>query len=298
MSEYTLNRRQLYILPTRIGWFFSLILFALFATAIKYNNQLAFMMTFFLASLGQVSSLYTHRNLLGVHINSKPASPTFAGKQAMFPVLISNNKQTPRHNLWLMCDEFKQDFNLDAQQTANLQIELNANKRGYMECPAVTLTSQYPIGILFSWSRAFKSKQNCLVYPQPKSFYPLPMDNAAGATDDAVRSYTIGHEDFNGLRPYQAGDSLRHIHWPSMAKLQKPITKQYASSGGSAVLLDWNQLPDSLDKEEKLSQLCQWVLDAEEQQLRYALKLPTIDTEFESGTQHMHHCLRELALCD
>ena len=298
MSEYTLNRRQLYILPTRIGWFFALILLALFATAIKYNNQLAFMMTFFLASLGQVSSLYTHRNLLDINISIKPAHSTFVGKQALFPILIGHSRQTARYNLWLICDTFKQTFNLKAQQTFSAKIEISANKRGYMPCPPVTLSSQYPIGILFSWSRAFKSKQTCLVYPQPKSFYPLPIDNTGTSADETIRSYATGYEDFNGLRPYEPGDSLRHIHWASMAKLQKPITKQYASNSGSAVLLDWSQLPDTLDKEDKLSQLCQWVLDAEQQQLRYALKLFNNHAEFSSGNQHMHNCLKELALCD
>ena len=68
MSEFTIGRRQLYILPTRIGWYFSLILIALFAIAVKFDNQAAFMMLFILASIGVITMHSTHNNVIGLEL--------------------------------------------------------------------------------------------------------------------------------------------------------------------------------------------------------------------------------------
>ena len=68
MSEYIIGRRQLYILPTRIGWYFASILFALFAIAIKFDNQGAFMMLFLLVAVGIIAMHYTHNNVIGLKL--------------------------------------------------------------------------------------------------------------------------------------------------------------------------------------------------------------------------------------
>ena len=36
-----------------------------------------------------------------------------------------------------------------------------------------------------------------------------------------------GSDDFASLRPYHAGDSLRHVHWKALAREQGLVTKQF-----------------------------------------------------------------------
>ena len=61
--DTVLGRRQLYMLPTRHGLLFALVLAVLLLAAINYGNGLAYALTFLLASVAVVSMLHTHRNL-------------------------------------------------------------------------------------------------------------------------------------------------------------------------------------------------------------------------------------------
>ena len=91
MSEYTIGRRQLYILPTRVGWYYVLILISLFAIAVKFDNQAAFMMLFALVAISIIGMHYTHNNVIGLQLTSNSAKPIFVGETAHFPVRVENH---------------------------------------------------------------------------------------------------------------------------------------------------------------------------------------------------------------
>ena len=218
MSDFAIGRRELYILPTRIGWYFALILLALFAIAIKYDNQSAFMMLFILISIGLVAMLYTHNNVIGLSMDSQPCKSVFLGETASFPIRIHNNSSSDRSAIWLVCDGFHQLLNLPARDSRQLELKLPTLKRGYLNCSNITLTSQFPIGIFFVWTKRFQPQQRCLVYPQPLNLIPFP-DNASNSSEKQARATVQANaEDYSGMKPYQTGDRLRDIHWPSLAK--------------------------------------------------------------------------------
>jgi len=75
-SRITLNRKRIFILPTRYGLFYGVMLMG----AIHYSNSMAFLLTFLLAGLGSIAMWQTHRNLLGLSIEKKPATATFVGE--------------------------------------------------------------------------------------------------------------------------------------------------------------------------------------------------------------------------
>jgi len=62
-SPVRLDLRRIFILPTRSGIIFGLILMAMLIGSINYNNSLGFLLTFTLVGLGLVSILHTFRNL-------------------------------------------------------------------------------------------------------------------------------------------------------------------------------------------------------------------------------------------
>lgn len=298
MHEFAISRRRLYILPTRIGWYFALILIALFAIAIKFNNQPAFMMLFLLTSAGLVAMLYTHNNVIGLKLSSKATAPAFVGQQVVFPIIISNPSKLERRGLWLLCDSFQSDFRIDQNQQHHCDIKLSANERGYFTCPEIFLSSQFPVGLFFCWSKRFQPEQACLVYPQPISFHDLPPSRDGEGHHQTQHSSRSQGQDYSGMKPYQPGDRLRDLHWPSLAKSNKAVTIEYQDHSGDAITLAWQDLPNTLSGEEKLSQLCYWVLQAEQDGLRYQLKLPNQNTKFDRGDTHMHDCLKRLALWD
>jgi uncharacterized protein (DUF58 family) len=106
---------------------------------------------------------------------------------------------------------------------------------------------------------------------------------------------SIGHDDFAGLRRYHPGDSSRHIDWKAVARGHEILTKQFTDTTGDEIWLDWDLL-QNLDPEQRLSQLCQWVLDLHRSNCNYGLKLPDCRIEPGRGEAHKHECLTRLAL--
>lgn len=296
MQEFTIGRRELYILPTRIGWYYGLILIALFAVAVKFGNQPAFMMLFLLASIGMIAMLYTHNNVIGLALNSKPSVSVFVGQHAEFTIEVVNPSSTQRRSVWLVCDGYHQLLNLAPEEHRDVTLRLPTTRRGYFNCSDVILTSAFPIGIFFCWTKKFQPEQRCLVYPQPLELYPFPEAGHSSVLRSARRTSLSNAEDYSGMKPYQPGDRLRDVHWPSLAKTQKLVTIEHQDQSGDSVFLSWFSLPKNMLLEDRLSQLCDWVIKAQDANLRYQLELPNHTEQYDTGDTHFHKCLMTLAL--
>ena len=296
MLDYTVVRRDLYILPTRIGWYYSLILLALFAIAVKFDNQAAFMMLFILTAVGLITMVYTHNNVIGLSLSAQPSNAVFVGEPANFKLTVHNSSSKPRNAVWLISAGVQQLVNIDANQEKSYDLKFPTLQRGYLSCEKITLTSHFPIGVFFCWTRGHDSQQRCLVYPQPLNLVPFPTDGSNTGKQLARTNIQIGAEDFAGMKTYQPGDRMRDIHWPSLAKTNKLISVIHESQNSSSVNLSWFSLANSMTVENRLSQLCYWVVDAEKQGLRYQLEMPSQTIEYNSGLNHYHECLTVLAL--
>ncbi len=296
MSEFSIGRRELFILPTRHGWYYALILIALFGIAMKFDNQPAFMMLFILLSVGLVTMLYTHNNVINLKIRSHSSKAVYAGENATFPVTVSNPSGTMRNAVWLLSGGFQQLVNLEPEQNQTIEIKLPTVQRGYLLCDAVNLTSQFPIGLFFCWSKRYISDQRCLVYPQPLDLVARSDSDINQGKEETNVNKRPGNEDYAGMKHYQPGDRLRDIHWPSLAKTQKMVSIEYEQQSNSSQNISWFSLPNKLSVEDKLSQLCFWLIEAEKQGVRYQLEMPSQTQEYDNGPAHLHACLRTLAL--
>lgn len=293
---YLTNRRQLYILPTKIGWMLGCIIFALLIASIKYSHQGAFLLTFLLASIGQVTSLYTHKNLLKISLSALPAKPVFAGEHAEFPITINNPTSSKKHSVWLLCGKHSEHLSLDAEQSKTIIAKIQTNQRGKLSIPDIILTSHYPIGILFSWTKAFFAPADCIVYPQAQNLLSAPdlVSSKEGDANNKQQLNLKGSDEFSTLKPYETSDRLRDIHWPSLAKNQQLVSKQFTGTVTKTLAFNWEQVT-SLTLEEKLSQLTYWICEADKKQQKYQLSIPGFTSPFDSGSTHSHQCLSALA---
>lgn len=76
----TFDRRRVYILPSRFGWFFLLLLFAMGIGALNYNNNPALLLALLLAGAANTSLYAAHLQLSGLRIIAIDAEPVAAGK--------------------------------------------------------------------------------------------------------------------------------------------------------------------------------------------------------------------------
>ena len=293
----TLTSRSVYILPTREGMIFVLVLLAMLLTAFNYRNSLLFMLTFLLTGLGFVAMLHTWRNLVGLTFQAGRASPVFAGEMARFQVQLNNAGQRARLNLQLRPDEHgKKIQTIIADQpgndTALLDLPCPATQRGLLNLGRFTISTRFPLGLFRAWSY-LDLNMHAVIYPRPGKPAPLPPPETGRTRGNAQAGE--GMDDFKSLREYIPQDSPQHIHWKASARGQGMLTKEFAGEGAVERWLNWDNLAN-LGIEARLSQLCRWVLDADKAGERYGLRLPGIEIAPAQGEKHLYHCLQSLAL--
>lgn len=289
-----LTQRRVFILPTLSGLGMVLTIILLLLVAFVYNNNLVYFLGFLLGGIFFVVILHTFKSLAGLVVQSGFAQPVFAGQAAGFLLTVANpgNEVRPALSATL---ETELLFSLDRHESRTLILYATTRRRGWQSMGTVTLASVYPLGIFRAWSPLrFDSK--VLVYPKPANFVlPFPI---GGGPQKAGQTHIdrVGRDDFNGVRAYQTGDSLRQIHWKAYAKGMGLLSKQYATdAGGTEMWLDYDSTPGAY-LEDRLSQLCRWIIDAESAGLRYGLQLPGCKIAPNSGQQHYTACLEALAL--
>ena len=109
-----------------------------------------------------------------------------------------------------------------------------------------------------------------------------------------------GTDDFSGLRKHQVADPPRHVAWKAVARQQDGplLTKLFAGASAQQIWLDWNELPETSDSEQRLSILARWMLDAEAAGLAWGLRLPALQLAQDNGPAQLAAGLRALALHD
>lgn len=288
------SRRRLYILPTRSGALFALLLIVMLLGATNYENSLAFALTFWLAAVALVSMHHAHANLVGVQIVAVNAAPVFAGTTARFEISLNHGTGRTRRALRVSADGYAPADRVDIApgETRTIAIECAAERRGRLPCPRLRIESVYPLGLFRAWSW-LQPQAHMLVYPRSAGHDRLPA--RAGGEQPAEQLTARGHDDFLGHRPYIHGDSPRHIDWKASARSDDLLVREYAERRSHTLWLDEN-LVASGDREARLSQLTRWVLQAERAGVAYGLRVGDERLGPDSGPAHRLACLRALAL--
>ncbi len=291
----TLGHRRVYIMPTRLGMMFAATLLIMLVGSINYVLSLGFMLTFLLAGMGIAGMVHTVRNLARLVISTGRAEPVFAGESAQFRLFIENASDWTRPAVMVRHDASGAQTVTDvpAAGSAEVVLPVTALSRGWLDIARVRLETRYPLGLFRAWSQVHPDFR-CLVYPRPeKSALPPASSDPSFGSRQAT---TQGTDDFSSLRTYQLADSPRHVAWKAVARSETMLTKQFTGDASAELILDWDQLPRSLDLEAKLSRLAGWILAAETSGLRYGLRIPRLDLPLGNGDAHRTACLTALAL--
>lgn len=292
-APVTLNHRRIFILPTQRGLGFVLLIALLLLIAFVYNNNLAYMLAFLLASVFFVTILHSYKALAGLVVQKGRSKAVFAGEAAGFDIHINNPTDIERGQIHIKLQDDTQTLALKPQHTAHVTLYSITQKRGWHEAGTVTLSSTYPLGLFRAWS-PIRFNLKALVYPKPAHHeIPFPQSPSAGAQQDVSQK---GGDDFYGLQEYQSGDSIKHIHWKTFAKGLGVFSKQYGGENSSEeIRLDYDLTPGH-GSEQRLSQLCRWVIDAEQAGISYGFALPGLTLPPDNGLAHYRKCLEALAL--
>jgi uncharacterized protein (DUF58 family) len=301
-GEVYLHQRRVFIMPSRPGYAFFLLLVVLFISAVNYSLSLGFALTFLIAGCAVIDMHLTFRNLAHLYLRPGRTQPVFAGEDAQFELHLVNRRKHDRFAIWIgfIGDNLPalfQPVDVAANATGNVVLGITTRKRGWMPAPRTRLETRFPLGLLRAWSY-WQPDVKVLVYPRPEqNAPPLPMDGE-GRADGQGRA---GHEDFAGIRSYQPGDSMKRLAWRQIARMDIDsggtlVTKNFEGGAMSELCLDFAALPRAMNEEDKLSRMTRWVLEAEARGLPYAFRLGDVTLENGIGPAQQEACLRALAL--
>lgn len=297
-APIVLTQRRVYVLPTRAGLAYATALGVILLGAMNYNLSLGHALVFLLAGLGIVAILHTFRNLALISIRPGRCEPVFAGRLAKFDLVLENRRPDARTNLCLrFADEAPIEVDIGPHASTVATLNCPADRRGWLPMPRVTLETTWPLGLVRAWSYAAPD-QACLVYPTPAhKAPPLPWrgDSNRGSARDGR-----GVDDFSGLRNHQVADPPRHVAWKAAARqFDGPLlTKLFSGAAAQQLWLDWYELPDVIDSEQRLCILARWMIDADAAGLAWGLRLPALRLPPDNGPEQLVAGLRALALHD
>lgn len=288
--------RQIYILPTRIGVFFGLVMFLTLMGSLNYQNNLGLLFTFFLTSVGLVAMHHCWFNLLGLAVKVHPGPPVFALDAARFEVVLRNQRPRPRYDLQVLGKlNTAGPVVLGSKDQVALGILQPTERRGYLSLSEVVIETRHPMGLFRAWSYV-SCQARVLVYPRPSSEAPAPQA-AGGQIQGYATAAVEGSEDFLGPRAYRLGDSPRHLDWKALARERGLVVKEFGGESGQDLWIEWDGLRVA-DAERRISLLTRQVLNAGETGLRFGLRLPGREVSPGRGEDQALRCLTELALYD
>lgn len=297
-----LNQSSVYILPTRAGLMLALTLAVLLIASINYQINLGYLFTFLLTGCAAASVWVGHGTLRGLGLKLLPPQPVFAGQAAPLDVRMSNERARPRYALGLAvlgadgadADAHWAWTDVPARSEAALQTAFRPARRGLHALPLLVVQTRFPLGAFRVWT-VWRPAAQVLVWPAPEVHAPpLPAGQPQPGQGRAA-SQEKAPGEFDGVRPWQRGDTLRQVVWKKYARAGELISRDAQHMQQQELWLDFART-GAPDAESRLSRLTAWVLAADAHQLPYGLRLPGVEIAPDSGPEHKLRCLRALAL--
>lgn len=282
-----LDQRRIYIVPTRAGLGFGILLVTMLIGALNYQNNAALLLTCMLGAALASSMLLTWRELHDLTLRSLHADHGFCGARVRLHLAFADDRRA-RHGLRIAIDKLEQPCPLEPG-ASRATVTIPTDWRGWMPLPRMRLSNTLPFGLFRAWSW-ITPQQQVLVYPR------ILRDATPSARHDDPNERVAGGDEFAGLRDYHPGDPIRHVAWKASARHDHLLVREFdRAAPGQPLRFDWNAL-SGLDRETRISRLTGLVCDA------YAAAHPWIliledrrSLGPATDAAHYHRCLTALA---
>ena len=289
------DRRRIYVLPTRFGLFYGVLLLVMVAGALNYNNNPGLLLGLLLVGAGLASLVAAQLQLSDLSVVAIEAPPVPAGAALQVRMHALAEPGRVRRGLRVGPDDGAPVehavLNLeDGRGQATLAFP--TEQRGWFDLPRLSVATTRPLGLARAWALVWP-EQPLLVYPAPEDAGP-PLPEGHG--EQAQSRLHPSGDDVHHLRSYRTGDARRAIAWKHSARRDSLLVREYEQPLGTDIVLDWHALT-GLGTEARISRLARWVDEAERDGRRYRMVLPgQPDLGPDHGAGHRHACLRALAL--
>lgn len=124
-------------------------------------------------------------------------------------------------------------------QEETLTLRVRAEKRGRYAVGPVQLQSAFPLGLAQISRAGADSSASLIIYPSLFAIEALPLKGCPRLIHRGERSlpHGAGSSEYRSLREYQPGDPPRHIHWPSSARSNRLMVREFEPLAAAALAI-------------------------------------------------------------
>lgn len=286
-----LDRRRIYVVPTRFGFAFAALLFVMLIGALNYGNNAAVLFTCLIGSAAGASVFVGFRAMSDLVLARVDGKEVHAGEPLDLHFRFDPGARG-RPSLRLRRDAYETAFALRADTTTDVVVRVVDDlRRGWFRPGRVRVWTDHPLGLFHIWSWLHPDVE-LLVYPALERPAPaLP----AGEGRLGEQPHAGASEEHAGLRDYRPSDPPRLIAWKASVRHDTLLVHDVERRSGESVVLDYASLGE-LDREARIRRLAAWAVGMEHAQRAYTLRLPHETLGPAVGEVHLRACLRELAL--
>lgn len=284
----TVNRKQLYTLPTGAGWLLLTLSLACVIASLNYTSNEALLVTLILASASILSLIMGHRILNGVTLQSIHVEPSHAGDN--FTVEMEIKTKAWAKGIMVVIGNSHAAFDVDKNGVGKVRLSLPASQRGLWVLPRLCLTTRQPLGLATTWTWIFPQNIIVTIWPALER-EPALLPQISTGNKHHINN-AMQNQDIRSLRAYRPGDSIRQIAWKQSARSGTTFVREYDRPTGEAVI-EWDKI--NLSYEEKLSRIATWVVEAERCGRPTKVILPNRQLGPGKGIKHRNECLDALA---
>ena len=293
----TLNQRRLFIFPSRHGLSFIALLLVLLVIAINYQNNLIYGMVFLLGTVLVVAIHLTFANLHSLTLRGVKNDPVFLGETAAIGIELEVTSRKRTSLTLALAGDVSTVNVVEPATTTKATLCATPEHRGCFQPGRILLDTRFPLGLVRCWSW-LDLAEPVWVYPKPLKPQVPPRKIAENGTQTAEKSASRidpAGDDIHSFRGYQQSDSLKQIHWPSLARGDDVLVKLIGESVvESSTTIDFEDYP-STDTETRLSWMCYRVVAACNTNQPFVLRLPGVEMLAKAPRAQREEALMALA---
>jgi len=302
-----MKREGIRLRPTALWIIFGPVLGCMWLAAVNYANNLVYAILYLIGALSFISIFHTWRNVSTLRIEHIRIQPAFAGEEVRLEIYLRNPSAHTIYGLFFarLGEEAGLarwpvplrapggiGLRIDVGDSCSTALVFPSDRRGMYRFESLLVKASYPFGLFWASFRVPLSAEY-FVYPQPKGNASWP-DLHVGGEQGSPTSRKPG-DDFAGVRTYMPGESLRHVDWKAFARGRPLSVKQFTGGSGHELWLDAADM-SRLPLEARLSQLALWIVNAEKEEIPYALKLGRTALPLGLGPEQSRRALEALAV--
>lgn len=228
---------------TRQGWVFAVVLVVLSLASLTSQSALLLLPVGILLGCYLVNAVTAWRCAASLRVDAPGVTHLAEGQRMTQPWRVSNNGRAPARFLRVETgsEPLLQIAEIASGAAAHIVPDLVYLRRGVYALRDLRIASTAPFGLVKARRRLGLSGE-VIVHP---AIYRTATPAAAGF-DVVVGGKHHGHRQtaagslFAGVRPFQPGDPIKHVHWKSSAKGLDLMVKTFDEelSGRVALVVD------------------------------------------------------------